>query len=116
MRNLFKKRQNKFMRLIHDQAALTLAGLDALKAYMEGQNGAAAAELIKTEKEADEVRRILIYDGYTSHTLEDMEYSRFKELGIVTNNGKIILRHDRRSETVLAEFRRMRLFRVEIKI
>ncbi len=60
MRNPFKKRQNTFMKLIHDQAALTLAGLDALKAYMEGQNGPAAAELIKTEKEADEVRRILI--------------------------------------------------------
>jgi len=62
MRSLFKKRQNTFMKLIHDQAALTLAGLDALKAYMEGQNGAAAAELIKAEKEADEVRRILIFE------------------------------------------------------
>ena len=62
MRNPFKKRKNTFMKLIHDQAALTLAGLDALKAYMEGQDGAAAAELIKSEKEADEVRRILIYE------------------------------------------------------
>ena len=62
MRNPFKKRQNTFMKLIHDQAALTLAGLDALKAYMEGQNGPAAAELIRCEKEADEVRRILIYE------------------------------------------------------
>ena len=62
MRNPFKKRQNTFMKLIHDQAALTLAGLDALKAYMEGQNGAAAAELIRCEKEADETRRILIYE------------------------------------------------------
>jgi hypothetical protein len=50
------------MKLIHDQAALTLAGLDALKAYMEAQNPASAAELIRTEKEADEVRRILIYE------------------------------------------------------
>jgi len=62
MRNPFKKRQNTFMKLIHDQAALTLAGLDALKAYMEAQNPASAAELIRTEKEADEVRRILIYE------------------------------------------------------
>ena len=62
MRNPFKKRQNTFMKLIHDQAALTLAGLDALKAYMEGQDGPAAAELIRCEKEADEVRRILIYE------------------------------------------------------
>ncbi len=62
MRKLFRKRQNTFMKLIHDQAALTLAGLDALKAYMEGQNGAAAAELTRCEKEADETRRILIYE------------------------------------------------------
>jgi hypothetical protein len=62
MRNFFKKRQNTFMKLIHEQAALTLAGLDALKAYMDGQNGPAAAELIRKEKEADEVRRILIFE------------------------------------------------------
>ena len=62
MKSLFKKRQNTFMKLIHDQAALTLAGLDALKIYMDVQDPAAAAELIRTEKEADEVRRILIYE------------------------------------------------------
>jgi predicted phosphate transport protein (TIGR00153 family) len=62
MKNLFKKRQNTFMKLIHDQASLTLAGLDSLKAYMDGQDGAAAAELIRKEKEADEVRRILIFE------------------------------------------------------
>lgn len=62
MRSLFKKRQNTFMKLIHDQAALTLAGLDAMKVYMDVQDPAAAAELIRTEKEADEVRRILIYE------------------------------------------------------
>jgi predicted phosphate transport protein (TIGR00153 family) len=60
MRSFFKKRQNTFIKLIHEQAALTLAGLDALKAYMDGQDGAAATELINKEKEADEIRRILI--------------------------------------------------------
>ena len=50
------------MKLIHEQAALTLAGLDALKAYMDSQNGVAAAELITKEKEADEIRRILIFE------------------------------------------------------
>lgn len=50
------------MKLIHEQAALTLAGLDALKAYMDGQDGTAAAELIAKEKEADEIRRILIFE------------------------------------------------------
>jgi len=62
MRNFFKKRQNTFMKLIHEQAALTLAGLDALKAYMNDQNSATAAELTRKEKEADEVRRILIFE------------------------------------------------------
>ena len=61
MFKIFKKRQNIFLKLIHDQAALTVAGLDALKAFMEGQEGA-GAELTKKEKEADEVRRILIYE------------------------------------------------------
>ena len=37
MRTLFKKRQNIFIRLIHDQALLTLEGLDALKAYFARQ-------------------------------------------------------------------------------
>jgi len=50
------------MKLIHEQAALTLAGLDALKAYMDGQDGTAAANLVSKEKEADEVRRILIFE------------------------------------------------------
>ena len=50
------------MKLIHEQAALTLAGLDALKAYMNDQNSATAAELTRKEKEADEVRRILIFE------------------------------------------------------
>ena len=62
MRALFKKRQSIFIKSIHDQASLTLAGLDALKAYMDGQDGAAAKELILKEKEADEIRRILIYE------------------------------------------------------
>jgi uncharacterized protein len=62
MRTFFKKRQNTFMKLIHDQAALTLAGLDALKAYMDGKDGTAAADLVSKEKEADEVRRILIFE------------------------------------------------------
>src|SRR5512135_675465 len=57
---LFKKRQNVFLKLIHDQAALTLEGMDALKNYMAHQDRAAADLLIAKEKEADEARRILI--------------------------------------------------------
>ncbi len=60
MRKLFKKRQNIFIQLIHDQALLTLEGLEALKAYFETQDPAAAKLLTSKEKEADEARRILI--------------------------------------------------------
>jgi predicted phosphate transport protein (TIGR00153 family) len=61
-RSLFKKRQNRFVKLIHDQAQLTLEGLDALNAYLVDQNPAASALLTTKEKEADEARRILIYE------------------------------------------------------
>ncbi|MCU0489181.1 MAG: DUF47 family protein [Anaerolineales bacterium] len=60
MRKYLKKRQNRFIRMIHDQAALTLEGLDALKAYMINNDPLAAATLTTKEKEADEARRILI--------------------------------------------------------
>jgi len=60
MRNFFKKRQNVFIKLIRDQATLTLEGMDALKAYMTGEDPAAASKLNTKEKEADEARRILI--------------------------------------------------------
>jgi predicted phosphate transport protein (TIGR00153 family) len=60
MRSLFKKRQNKFIRMVRDQASLTLAGMEALKEYMTGEDPAAAARLTAKEKEADEARRILI--------------------------------------------------------
>ncbi len=56
----FAKRENVFLKLIHDQAALTLDGLEALKAYLDTQEPAASALLNTKEKEADEARRILI--------------------------------------------------------
>jgi predicted phosphate transport protein (TIGR00153 family) len=60
MRKFFKKRQNVFIKLIQDQAALTLQGMEALKTYMGGQDPDAAANVSKIEKDADEARRILI--------------------------------------------------------
>jgi predicted phosphate transport protein (TIGR00153 family) len=59
MRNYFKKRQSVFIKLIHDQAALTLQGMEALKAYMT-EDISAAERIVTSEKEADEARRILI--------------------------------------------------------
>ena len=38
MRISLQKRQNKFIKLINEQASLTLEGLEALKAYMENQD------------------------------------------------------------------------------
>ena len=61
MRKKFRKRQDKFIALIHDQASYTLEGMEALQAYMNKKE-TVAADLLKTkEKEADEARRILIY-------------------------------------------------------
>jgi predicted phosphate transport protein (TIGR00153 family) len=59
MRNYFKKRQSIFIKLIHDQAAYTLEGMNALNSYMAGDTSA-AEKVISTEKQADEARRILI--------------------------------------------------------
>jgi uncharacterized protein len=60
MRKLFRKRQNVFIKMIHDQASLTLEGMDALKDYMAAYDHEAAARLIAKEKQADEARRLLI--------------------------------------------------------
>jgi predicted phosphate transport protein (TIGR00153 family) len=60
MFRLFKKKQNVFLKLIHDQASLTLEGLEALKAFMNSRDPADSAQLSAKEKEADEARRILI--------------------------------------------------------
>lgn len=60
VRNFFKPRQDNFVRLLLEQASLTLKGMDLLKAYMDEQNPSVAQQITATEKEADEVRRILI--------------------------------------------------------
>jgi predicted phosphate transport protein (TIGR00153 family) len=61
MMSLFKKRQNIFIKHIHDQAEATYDGMNALVAYFKEQSPESAALLTKKEKEADEYRRILIY-------------------------------------------------------
>jgi predicted phosphate transport protein (TIGR00153 family) len=60
MRSLFEKRQNVFIKLLHDQSALTLDGMEALVKYLTTLDPAASALLTSKEKEADEVRRIFI--------------------------------------------------------
>ena len=60
MLKVFKKRCNVFIRLLHEQATLTLEGMDLLKEYLTRPAKQLADELTAKEKEADESRRILI--------------------------------------------------------
>jgi predicted phosphate transport protein (TIGR00153 family) len=59
-KDLFKPRQDKFLRLLIEQAAKTLEGMEALEDYMKNDNEETAMRVTRAEKEADEVRRILI--------------------------------------------------------
>jgi len=60
MFGFFKKREEVFHKLIQDQASLTFEGLKLLVKYLETQAPEIAEQLALKEKEADEVRRILI--------------------------------------------------------
>ncbi len=60
MLKIFRKRRNIFIHLLHEQASLTLEGVDILKAYLSYPAGSLADELTAKEKEADESRRVLI--------------------------------------------------------
>jgi predicted phosphate transport protein (TIGR00153 family) len=60
MFRFFKRREDKFSKLIEEQAALSLEGLKLLVKYLETQDRELAEQLSLKEKEADEVRRILI--------------------------------------------------------
>ncbi len=58
---LFRRSPNKFVKLLADQAALTLHGMEALEEYVNNRSDSDSAKrLQRIEKEADEVRRILI--------------------------------------------------------
>jgi len=60
MFGFFKRREAIFNKLIEDQASITYEGLRLLVKYLESPDSAVAEELSQKEKEADEVRRILI--------------------------------------------------------
>lgn len=60
IRDLFKPREDKFMRLLVEQAAKTVEGMELLEEFMEATDREVAKRLVQVEKEADEVRRILI--------------------------------------------------------
>ncbi len=60
--NPFKSRENDFLKAIGDQALKTREGLEALEAYMKNGDDLQAKRVGAIEKEADELRRILIDD------------------------------------------------------
>ena len=60
--NIFRKRkkQNRFLELLTQQAEFTVQGLEALREYVKQPDEALAERVSQIEKEADEARRILI--------------------------------------------------------
>jgi predicted phosphate transport protein (TIGR00153 family) len=62
LKEFFKPRQDRFLELLIQQADKTLEGMDALEAYMKKRSDKCAASVIQAEKDADEIRRILIDD------------------------------------------------------
>ena len=60
MGKIFKRKQDNFLKLINEQTALTLKGVELLAEYMKTCDPKIVSDLTRTEKEADEIRRILI--------------------------------------------------------
>jgi uncharacterized protein len=60
MFRIFKRKDDKFQKLIEEQAALSFEGMRLLVKYLETADSDIAEQLSLKEKEADEVRRILI--------------------------------------------------------
>jgi predicted phosphate transport protein (TIGR00153 family) len=55
-----KKKSNRFLELLVQQAAFAVEGMEALREYVREPDTKLAAQVANLEKEADEVRRILI--------------------------------------------------------
>jgi len=62
LREFFKPRQDKFLGLLTQQAEKTLEGMAALLAFLNKNTDKNAATVRQIEKEADEIRRILVDD------------------------------------------------------
>jgi len=62
LKEFFKPRQDRFLKLLIQQAETTLEGMNALEAYMKKRSDKHAAAVTQAEKDADEIRRILIDD------------------------------------------------------
>jgi predicted phosphate transport protein (TIGR00153 family) len=62
LKAFFKPRQDKFLQSLILQAEITSEGINALEAYMKKRSDKHADRVVQAEKDADEVRRILIDD------------------------------------------------------
>lgn len=60
LKEIFKPRQDKFLQSLIRQAEITLEGMDALDLYMKKRSDKHAATVVQAERDADEIRRILI--------------------------------------------------------
>jgi predicted phosphate transport protein (TIGR00153 family) len=60
LKNFLKPRQDNFVRLLIQQAEYAVQGMEALEKYMKKRSPKHAEQVRTLEKEADEVRRILI--------------------------------------------------------
>jgi predicted phosphate transport protein (TIGR00153 family) len=60
LKNFLKPRQDNFVRLLIEQAEYAVQGMEALERYMKKRSPKHAEQVRTLEKEADEVRRILI--------------------------------------------------------
>ncbi len=59
-KEFFKPRQDQFLQLLIQQAELAVDAMDALEDFMKKGTDKSAAKVVQAEKDADEVRRILI--------------------------------------------------------
>jgi predicted phosphate transport protein (TIGR00153 family) len=60
VRGLFQRKPNHFITRLHEQAEVVVAGTQALVDYMEKPNKKNALQVRALERQADEIRRILI--------------------------------------------------------
>jgi uncharacterized protein len=60
IKDIFKRKPNKFLLLLHRQTELTAQGLYLLTKYLKKRKSAIAKQIDETEREADEVRRVLV--------------------------------------------------------
>lgn len=60
IRKLFKRRPDRFRQLLVQQASKTLEGVQHLEQYVQNPSAETLAAMREAEKDADEIRRILI--------------------------------------------------------